>query len=78
MQYQQIRAQFNALSLTLGLPALALVSFLGATPSLAAVQTPSEVAATGEDPVQVANLFDFIETLTEGVQAIQTINDAFQ
>ncbi|MBE9110535.1 hypothetical protein IQ273_14030 [Nodosilinea sp. LEGE 07298] len=78
MQYQQIRSQLNALSLTLGLPALALVSFLGATPSLAAVQAPSEVTTTGEDPVQVANIFDLIETVTEGVQVIQTINDAFQ
>ncbi|MGB6013559.1 MAG: hypothetical protein WBG32_02420, partial [Nodosilinea sp.] len=78
MQYQRIRPQFNALSLTLGLPALALVSFLGANPSLAAVQAPSGVTTTGEESVQVANLFDLIETVTEGVQVIQTINDTFQ
>lgn len=78
MQCQQIRSQFNALSLTLGLPALALASFLGATPSLAAVQAPSEVATTGEESVQVANLFDLIETVTEGVEAIQTINNTLR
>ncbi|MGP1383502.1 MAG: hypothetical protein ACTS2F_08065 [Thainema sp.] len=77
MQHQRSRSQFNGLFLTLGLPALALVSLLGATPSLAAIQTSSEFDMANE-PVKVANLFDFLDAVNEGIQTIQTIQDDIQ
>ncbi|TVP65881.1 MAG: hypothetical protein EA342_13315 [Leptolyngbya sp. LCM1.Bin17] len=55
------------LSLALGLPALALASLLGPTPTLAATQAVTDPA----EPVMVANLGNILRDVNRGAQQVQ-------
>lgn len=62
----------NPLRLGAALPTLALASWLGTAPGLAAA-TPSDLAATADDPAMVANLFDIFQTVNDGLQLLEGI-----
>ena len=58
-------------SFALGLPALALVSLAGATPSLAATQAPTPATTHSTEPVMVANLGNLLRDINSDAQAVQ-------
>ena len=64
-------------SLALGLPALALASWLGTAPSFAAA-TPTEIAATADDPMLVASLFDILQTVNDGLRVLEGVTQGGQ
>ncbi|TVP65883.1 MAG: hypothetical protein EA342_13325 [Leptolyngbya sp. LCM1.Bin17] len=65
------------LSFALGLPALALASWLGTAPSFAAA-TPTEIAATADEPILVANLFDILQTVNDGLRVLEGVTQGSQ
>ena len=58
-------------SLTLGLPALALASLLGATPGSAAASAPTQTTTDASEPVMVANLGNILRDINRGAQQVQ-------
>ena len=63
---------FNTLRLGAALPTLALASWLGTAPSLAAA-IPSEMTAAAEDQVMVANLFDAFRSINDGLEILEDV-----
>jgi len=62
----------NTFRLGAALPTLALASWLGTAPGLAAA-TPAESTATAADPAMVANLFDIFQTVNDGLQLLEDV-----
>ncbi len=58
-------------SLSLGLPALILVSMLGAKPGFAATQTHTQPMSHQSEPIMVANLSNVLRDINRGAQRVQ-------